>query len=52
MAPQLSLTTHPLAERHEALWLRLSALHKDICAIAANSRRLQWETPSGRRWKA
>lgn len=30
--PQIS---HPLAERHEALWLRLSTLHKDICAIAA-----------------
>lgn len=30
--PQIS---HFLAERHESLWLRLSALHKDICAIAA-----------------
>lgn len=30
--PQIS---HFLAERHEALWLRLSALHKDISAIAA-----------------
>ena len=30
--PQIS---HFLAERHEALWLRLSTLHKDICAIAA-----------------
>lgn len=27
--------THHLAERHEAIWLRLHALHKDICAIAA-----------------
>lgn len=27
--------THTLAERHEALWLRLHTLHKDICAIAA-----------------
>lgn len=25
--------THALAERHEALWLRLSALHKDIVAL-------------------
>lgn len=30
--PQISFF---LAERHESLWLRLSALHKDICAIAA-----------------
>jgi hypothetical protein len=27
--------TIPLAERHEALWLRLEKLHKDITAIAA-----------------
>ncbi len=27
--------THVLAERHEALWLRLTALHKDISALAA-----------------
>ena len=26
--------THPLAERHEALWLKLSALHKQIAAVA------------------
>lgn len=30
-----STITLARAERHEALWLRLSALHKDICAIAA-----------------
>ena len=36
--PSASFTpkiTHALAERHEALWLRLNALHKDICAMAA-----------------
>ncbi|SEP60078.1 hypothetical protein SAMN05428969_0065 [Devosia sp. YR412] len=27
-------TSHSLAERHEALWLRLSALHKDLAALA------------------
>lgn len=27
--------SHALAMRHEALWLRFHALHKDICAIAA-----------------
>lgn len=27
--------THALAERHEALWLSLAALHKDIAALAA-----------------
>jgi hypothetical protein len=31
----LPITTHVLAERHEALWLRLAALHKDIAALAA-----------------
>jgi len=30
-----SVISIPLAERHEALWLRFNALHKDICAIAA-----------------
>lgn len=27
--------THKLAERHEALWLKLSALHKQIAPLAA-----------------
>ena len=27
--------THALAERHEALWLRLTALHKDTLALGA-----------------
>ena len=27
-------TTHALAERHEALWLSLTTLHKDIAALA------------------
>ncbi len=31
----LPRTTHSLAERHEALWLRLTSLHKDISALAA-----------------
>jgi len=35
MPPTLPTISHRLAERHEALWLRLSALHKDIVAIAA-----------------
>ena len=35
MRPDLPTISIPLAERHEALWLRLSTLHKDICAIAA-----------------
>ena len=35
MRPESSKITHTLAERHEAIWLRLHALHKDICAIAA-----------------
>ncbi|KRA96639.1 hypothetical protein ASD83_16220 [Devosia sp. Root685] len=34
MPTALPQITHHLAERHEALWLRLSALHKDVCAIA------------------
>ena len=25
--------THPMAERHEALWLALAALHKDVLAL-------------------
>jgi hypothetical protein len=29
------LITHALAEKHEALWLRLVALHKDIMALGA-----------------
>jgi len=35
MPTALPKITHTLAERHEAIWLRLHALHKDICAIAA-----------------
>ena len=35
MRPELPTITIPRAERHEALWLRLHALHKDICVIAA-----------------
>jgi hypothetical protein len=35
MPPTQSQITIPLAERHEALWLRLEKLHKDITAIAA-----------------
>ena len=35
MPAPLPQITHTLAERHESLWLRLSTLHKDICAIAA-----------------
>ncbi len=31
----LPRTTHSLAERHEALWLRLTTLHKDISTLAA-----------------
>ena len=27
--------THPLAERHEALWLAVTALHKDVLALGA-----------------
>lgn len=33
--PALPQISHFLAERHESLWLHISALHKDICAIAA-----------------
>lgn len=43
--PQISFF---LAERHESLWLRLSALHKDICAIAAKKP----EAPVGRTERA
>src|SRR5215217_1975385 len=35
MRPEPLTITIPRAERHEALWLRMHALHKDICAIAA-----------------
>lgn len=35
MPRPLPKTTLSLAERHEALWLRLASLHKDITAIAA-----------------
>lgn len=31
----LPRTTHSLAERHEALWLRLTTLHRDVSALAA-----------------
>lgn len=31
----LPRTTHVLAERHEALWLRFTSLHKDIASLAA-----------------
>lgn len=31
----LPRTTHILAERHEALWLRLTTLHRDVSALAA-----------------
>jgi|GEM_PF-779899 hypothetical protein len=33
--PEPGYTTTALAERHEALWLNLSALHKDIVALGA-----------------
>ena len=33
--PKLPPVTHALAERHEALWLKLCALHKQIAAVAA-----------------
>jgi hypothetical protein len=33
--PREGHTTRPLAERHEALWLRLAALHKDTVALGA-----------------
>ena len=33
--PKPGRTTAALAERHEALWLSLSALHKDIVALGA-----------------
>ncbi|MFO3796924.1 MAG: hypothetical protein ACK8QZ_06515, partial [Anaerolineales bacterium] len=29
------ITTQAMAERHEALWISLSALHKDIIALGA-----------------
>ena len=35
MRAPLPQITHPLAERHEALWLRVHTLHKDICTLAA-----------------
>ncbi|UYN99207.1 MAG: hypothetical protein KIT02_14975 [Devosia sp.] len=35
MRPEPAVITIPLAERHEALWLRLHAVHRDIGAIAA-----------------
>lgn len=33
--PAPPVVTHALAERHEALWLRLTALHKDLGGLAA-----------------
>lgn len=33
--PTAPIITHALAEQHEALWLKLTALHKDLVAIAA-----------------
>jgi hypothetical protein len=33
--PREGHTTRPLAERHEALWLSLAALHKDTVALGA-----------------
>lgn len=33
--PHQNPTTHALAERHEALWLSLTALHADIKSLAA-----------------
>ena len=33
--PKAGTTTIAVAERHEALWLNLSALHKDIVALGA-----------------
>lgn len=33
--PKPGYTTHTLAERHEALWLSLTALHKDVLALGA-----------------
>ena len=34
-SPKPGRTTQALAERHEALWLSLTALHKDIVALGA-----------------
>ena len=34
-APPAGKTTHAMAERHEALWLALAALHKDVIALGA-----------------
>ena len=34
-SPKPGRTTQALAERHEALWLSLTALHKDIIALGA-----------------
>lgn len=47
--PPLPQISHALAERHEALWLRLSSLHKDICAIAAKKPEAAVGDLSGRR---
>lgn len=35
MPKPLAKITHPLAERHEAVFLRVQTLHKDICTLAA-----------------
>jgi len=33
--PAPPIVSHAMAERHEALWIRLTALHKDLGALAA-----------------
>ena len=35
--PMASTITHAQAEKHEALWLQLAALHKDLMALGART---------------